>query len=116
MKLSSFTALLLASTAQPATAFFDEIFGGGEATGSGGKGVFYLNERSANCFVKVDGAVESPGDYGSSNNNLSPGLACIGAVCNTGGSEGAVGINMDQGDDDNDRTTFSDVIRVSCYG
>jgi len=115
MKLSSFTALLLASTAQPATAFLDTLFGEGE-TGSGGKGVFYLNGKSDNCFVKVDGAVESPGDYGINNNNLNPGLACIGAVCNTGGSEGAIGVNMNQGDDNNDRTTFSDLIRVSCYG
>jgi len=122
MKISSFATLYLAATAaQPTSAFFDFLFGGGAAeegssTGTGGEGVFYLKERADSCFVKVDGSPSLKGDYGVNNPKINPGLVCIGAVCNTGHVQGALGITMSQGDDNDEKTTFSDEIKVECPG
>jgi len=118
MKISSFFAFVVASTtAQPSFAFFEFLFGGAaeeEPAGSGGQGVFYLNNQGSDCFVKVAGTPGSPGDYGVNNPKINPGLVCIGSVCNTGKTEGALAIAMSQGDDDNEKTTFSDEIKLEC--
>jgi hypothetical protein len=105
------TLVILALTVSTTNAYFNNLFGGSTSS-SANTGILY--NTGTGCFVKIDGSFTTYSDYGISNPNVNPGLVCEGNVCNVGKNDGALGLPLAQGSDNNSKTLFTPNIKIEC--